>query len=148
MSEHAFIGKSLPKIDAREKVTGEAQYCVDVRLPGMLYGKIKRSPLPCAKISHIDTTKAERVRGVAAVITGADTPKIPYGVYVPDEVPLATDMVRFVGDEVAAVAAFDEDVAAEALELIQVDYEELPRFLIRSKPCCLMLPSYIPSWGI
>jgi len=125
MQLNSTIGKNVPRIDAREKVTGEAKYCVDLKFPGMLYGKIKRSPLPFAKIVNIDTSKAKKVSGVKSVITAEDTPKIPYGSFVSDELPLATTLVRYVGDEIAAVAAIDEDVAEEALELIEVDYEEL-----------------------
>lgn len=141
MIEGHVIGKSFPRIDAKEKVTGEAKYCVDLNLPGMLYGKIKRSPLPFARISNIDKSKAEKVNGVKVVITGEDTPKIPYGVFVQDELPLATTLVRFVGDEVAAVAAIDEDIAEEALELIQVEYEELSPIL---DPEQAMLPDASP----
>ena len=127
--DYTVIGKSVPRIDAREKVTGEAKYCVDLSLPGMLYGKIKRSPFAFARVLNVDKSKAERLPGVKAVITGNDTPKIGYGTFLPDELPLAETLVRFVGDEVAAVAAVDEDVAEEALELIEVDYEELTPIL-------------------
>ncbi|MBT3220973.1 MAG: molybdopterin-dependent oxidoreductase, partial [Proteobacteria bacterium] len=97
----------------------------------MLHGKLLRSPLAHARIVNIDTSRAMALPGVKAVITGKDTPGIRYGNWrlVPmtqDETPLAMDVVRFVGDEVAAVAAIDPDIAAEALELIQVDYEPLP----------------------
>jgi CO/xanthine dehydrogenase Mo-binding subunit len=126
---YSVVGKSLPRIDAREKVTGEAKYCVDLKLPGMLYGKIKRSPLPFARILNIDTSKVKKMIGVKAVITAEDTPKIPYGTFIADELSLAKTLVRFVGDGVAAVAAVDEDVAEEALELIEVDYEELTPIL-------------------
>lgn len=127
--DYTVIGKSVPRIDAREKVTGEAKYCVDLSLPGMLIGKIKRSPVAFARILNVDKSKAERLPGVKAVITGDDTPKIQYGTFIPDELPLATTLVRFVGDGVAAVAAVDEDVAEEALELVEVDYEELTPIL-------------------
>lgn len=129
MTLNSVIGKNIPRIDAREKVTGEAQYCVDLKFPGMLYGKIKRSPLPFARILNIDTSKAEKMVGVKAVITAEDTPKIPYGTFLADELPLEKTLVRFTGDGVAAVAAIDEDVAEEALELIKVDYEEFPPIL-------------------
>jgi 4-hydroxybenzoyl-CoA reductase subunit alpha len=97
-------------------------------LPGMLFGKVLRSPYPHARILNIDTSRAEKLPGVKAVITGSDTSGIPYG-SVPkgyDEYPLAIGKVRYVGDAVAAVAAIDEDIAEEALELIDVEYEELP----------------------
>lgn len=129
MAVHTMVGKSLPPIDAREKATGQAKFCVDLKLPGMLYGKVKRSPLPFAKILNIDKSKAAKVIGVKAVITAEDTASVPYGSFLRDELPLAQTWVRFVGDGVAAVAAIDEEVAEEALELIQVDYEELPPVL-------------------
>jgi 4-hydroxybenzoyl-CoA reductase alpha subunit len=131
MEELSFIGKSVPRKDGVEKATGRALYTVDMVLPGMLWGKILRSPYPHAKILHIDTTRAEKLLGVKAVITGKDTLGIKHGFvetprYPPDQYPIAMDRVRYIGEEVAAVAAVDEYIAEEALSLIQVDYEELP----------------------
>jgi 4-hydroxybenzoyl-CoA reductase alpha subunit len=130
MKDYSVIGKRLPRTDAMAKVTGEAKYTDDLRLPQMLIGKLLRSPLPHAKILHIDTSKAERLMGVKGVVTGLDTPKKKYGLLMRDSFmdryPLAVDMVRFIGEEVAAVAAVDEDTALEALDLIRVEYEELP----------------------
>jgi len=129
MAEHAVIGKSVPRVDAVPKVTGAAQYAGDIVLPRMLFGKILRSPHPHARILSIDTRKAERLLGVKAVITGKrDTAGIRYGLFpgTRDEYALATDTVRYIGDEIAAVAAVDEDTAAEALDLIQVEYQVLP----------------------
>lgn len=126
MSELTVVGKRVPMIDAREKVTGEARYVSDVKLPGMLYGRILRSPLPHARILSIDTSRAERTPGVKAVLTANDTPKVKFGEVIADEYPLAIDKVRYVGDHVAAVAAISEDIAEEALDLIRVEYEELP----------------------
>ena len=131
MEELSFIGKSVPRKDGVEKATGKALYTVDMALPGMLWGKILRSPYPHAKILHIDTTLAEKLLGVKAVITGKDTLGIKHGFvetprYPPDQYPIAMDRVRYIGEEVAAVAATDEYIAEEALSLIQVDYEELP----------------------
>ncbi|MFH1137478.1 MAG: xanthine dehydrogenase family protein molybdopterin-binding subunit [Pseudomonadota bacterium] len=125
------VGQSLPRLDAALKATGRARYAGDIKLPGMLHGKLLRSPTPHARILNIDVSRALKAPGVKAVITGADTPGIKYGNWrlVPqsqDEYPLAMDKVRFVGDEVAAVAAIDPDAAQEALGLISVDYEELP----------------------
>jgi len=124
----SVVGKSVARVDAREKATGAAIYTSDMRLPGMLVGKILRSPLPHARITNIDVTRARRLPGVKAVITADDTPKIKFSVIpqLADKLPLAADKVRFVGDEVAAVAAIDEDTAEEALRLIKVDYEPLP----------------------
>lgn len=131
MGQFDIVGKDIPRTDARAKATGAAIYTDDMKLPGMLYGKILRSPLPHARILHIDVSKALALPGVKCVITGEDTPKIKYGNWrlfpaTQDEYPLAVGKVRFVGDEVAAVAAVDLDTAEEALELIRVEYEELP----------------------
>jgi len=110
------------------KVTGEAKFTNDLTLPGMLFGKILRSPHPHARILNVDTARACRLPGVRAVVTGKDTLGIKYGTIEPfmDELGLAVDKVRYIGDEVAAVAAVDEDTALEALDLIQVEYEPLP----------------------
>ncbi len=125
--EFRVIGKGIPLSDSREKVTGEAVYLPDYHEEGMLYGKVLRSPHPHAKILHIDVSKARRLPGVRAVITHQNIPKIRFGVFdPPDKYPLEGEKVRFIGDEVAAVAAIDEEVAEEALQLIQVDYEVLP----------------------
>jgi len=132
MSEnYSVIGKRLPRIDAQAKATGEAIYTIDMVLPRMLHGKILRSPYPHARIVHIDTSRAERLSGVRGIITAKDffsgeKTYFCYGAFVPDEHPLAIDRVRFIGDEVAAVAAIDEDIAQEALGLIRVEYEPLP----------------------
>lgn len=132
MAEFSLIGKRVPRVDAREKATGTAVYGVDLKLPHLLMGKILRSPLPHGKILNIDTSKAERLRGVKAVVTCEDSPKIKFGFRkfmnprYGDCHPLKCDKVRCVGDEVAAVAAIDHDLAEEALELISVDYQEVP----------------------
>ncbi|MBI3075765.1 MAG: molybdopterin-dependent oxidoreductase [Deltaproteobacteria bacterium] len=126
MAEFSVIGKPFPRIDAKAKAMGDAKYTADMRLPGMLYGKVLRSPFPHARIRQIETARAKGLTGVRAVITAADTPKIKYGLVVDDELPLCDDRVRYVGDEVAAVAAIDRDTAEEALDLIEVEYEELP----------------------
>ena len=131
MQEFDIVGKDIPRTDGRVKATGAAMYTDDFKLPGMLYGKILRSPIPHGKILHIDVSKAAALPGVKCVIIGEDTPKIKYGNWrlypmTQDEYPLAVDKVRFIGDEVAAVAAIDKDTAEEALELIRVEYEELP----------------------
>jgi 4-hydroxybenzoyl-CoA reductase alpha subunit len=128
MSEFSVIGKRLPRVDAREKVTGEAKYAADYSLPGMLWCKLARSPHPHARILNIDTNKAERLSGVKAVVTGRDFGGWTWG-WMPstrDEPPLAMDKVRYMAEAVAGVAAIDEDTAEEACELIKVDYEELP----------------------
>ena len=102
------VGQRVERPDGIEKVTGKALYGADMTAPGMLFGRILRSPHAHAKIVSSDTSRAEAMPGVHAVITGADLP-IKYGVipWTPDETALATDKVRFIGDEVAAVAAID-----------------------------------------
>ena len=126
--EFNVVGQRLPMHDAAAKVKGTAQFTDDIVLPGMLYGKILRSPLPHARILHIDTSRAAKLPGVKGVVTGQDIPDRPYGI-VPkarDEHALARGKVRYIGDDVAAVCAVDQEIAEEALELIKVEYEELP----------------------
>lgn len=129
MSDLAYIGKSVPRVDAPEKVTGRALYTMDLLLPRMLTGKLKASEYPHALIKNIDTSRAKALAGVLLVLTGEDIPEdVRWGV-VPfryDQIPLARGKVRFIGESVAAVVATHEDIAKEALELIEVEYEELP----------------------
>ncbi len=119
------VGQRLPKLDAPEKVTGRTRYADDLRIPGLLTAGILRSPHPHARILSIDTTAAEALPGVVAVIHAGNVEQRPFG-YHRDNVPLKRDPVRCVGDEVAAVAAVDEETVREALRLIDVRYEELP----------------------
>jgi 4-hydroxybenzoyl-CoA reductase alpha subunit len=123
------VGKAHPKVDGIAKATGQAFYADDIALPGMLHAKILRSPHAHALVRSIDASAALALEGVHAVITGRDLP-VPYGVipWTPDEHALALDKVRFIGDEVAAVAAVDEDAANAALKLIRVEYEPLRAF--------------------
>src|SRR6058998_1546850 len=125
-SDFRVVGKALRKIDATAKVTGATIFADDLFFPRMLYAKLLRSPHPHAKIVKIDTTKAARLAGVKAVLTGKDLP-IPFGILPvsQDEHALAPDKVRFVGDPVAAVAAINEDTAFEAMNAIEVEYEPL-----------------------
>ncbi|MGB8510150.1 MAG: molybdopterin cofactor-binding domain-containing protein [Pyrinomonadaceae bacterium] len=120
------IGKPFRKVDARAKCTGQTKFADDIVLPRMLYAKLLRSHEPHARIVSIDTSRAEALPGVFAVITGKDLP-ISYGILPvsQDEHPLCTDRVRFIGDPVAAVAAVDEDTAFDAMNLIEVEYEKL-----------------------
>ncbi|MBA2341650.1 MAG: 4-hydroxybenzoyl-CoA reductase subunit alpha [Pyrinomonadaceae bacterium] len=132
MSQQEFmnIGTRVPMTDGPPKVTGQAIYADDLRLPNMLYGKILRSPHAHARIISINTSKAERLPGVMGVVTGKDAPA-KYGI-LPighDETAFSIDRVRYVGDEVAAVCATSEQIAEEALELIEVEYEILPAFV-------------------
>jgi CO/xanthine dehydrogenase Mo-binding subunit len=128
MTDRSLIGKRIPKVDSVAKATGEARFTADLSLPRMLHGKVLRSPHPHAKILSIDTTEAERLPGVKAVVTGRDTAGEKWGVfrYTRDQQLLPADKVRYVGEEVAAVAAVSEDAAQMALNLIQVKYEVLP----------------------
>ncbi len=118
----ANVGVSMPRRDLPEKLTGEAKFTADIRLPGMLHGKILRSPHPHARILAVDASAAARLPGVHAVLTPFD---VPDGRVAPD-LPILDTKVRYVGDEVAAVAAVDEDTAHEALRLTEVSYEPLP----------------------
>ncbi|MDP2957145.1 MAG: xanthine dehydrogenase family protein molybdopterin-binding subunit [Longimicrobiales bacterium] len=125
-----MIGHSHRKVEGLDKSTGRAVYTDDIQLPGMLHGKILRSPHPHARILSVDTSAAEALEGVHGVVAGRDMPTT-FGIipWTPDEYPLAVDRVRYIGDGVAAVAAVDEDTALRALALIRVEYEELPAFL-------------------
>ena len=122
----AVIGAPVPRIEGPDKVTGRTVYAADVTLPGMLWGKLLRSPLPHARIRRIDASAAWRVPGVRAVVTGADHPNLYVGKVLRDMPVLCWDRVRYVGDRVAAVAADTPEAADEALDLIDVDYEPLP----------------------
>ena len=123
---YQFIGHSTPRTDNTGKVTGEARYTSDVLLPGTLWAKTLRSPYCHARIKRIDVSRAEKAPGVRAVLTGNDVRGILYGRRYRDISVLAQDRVRFMGERVAAVAAETLEQAENALELIQVDYEELP----------------------
>ena len=121
----AVIGQRLPKLDAPDKATGRTVYGHDVRLAGMLHGRILYSRYPHARILSVDVSRALKLPGVKAVLTAADNPPTKFG-YGKDNTPLKGEVVRSLRDEVAAVAAVDADIAAEALDLIQVEYEPLP----------------------
>jgi 4-hydroxybenzoyl-CoA reductase alpha subunit len=123
----SVIGKSRRRVDGASKVSGQTKFADDIVLPRMLHCKLLRSHLPHANIKNVDTSRAERHLGVKLVLTGNDFPN-EYGILPvsQDERPLCKDKVRFVGDPVAAVIALDEFTAEEALELIDVEYEELP----------------------
>jgi 4-hydroxybenzoyl-CoA reductase alpha subunit len=127
----SVVGQPLPKIDAWSKVTGDTRYADDLALPRMAFGKLLRSPHAHARITRIDTVRARAVPGVYAVITGADLPRVKFGILPvsQDEEALCTDKVRMVGDAVAAVAAVDEETAEHACRLIEVDYEPLPALM-------------------
>jgi len=124
--KHSVVGKSVPKIDALEKALGKAIYINDITFPGILHGKILRSPFPHARITRIDGSEARKIPGVKVVITADDLPDGRYGPFIKDEPVLARDKVRYIGEPVAAVAATSCDAAEEALSRIDVEYEELP----------------------
>ena len=126
MVSYQVIGQPTPRTDGTEKVTGTARYTADVFLPGTLRGKDLRSPHAHARIVRIDTSRAKELPGVHAVLTGDDMRGVLYGTRYRDIPALSYDRVRFAGDRVAAVAAEDEDTAQRALDLIEVEYEELP----------------------
>jgi len=128
-AEFTALGQRARRVDGLRKSTGKEVYTDDIVLPGMLHAKILRSTVAHANIVSIDASKAEALEGVHAVITGRDMPT-PYGIipWTRDEHALCLDRVRFIGDAVAAVAAVDEDTANQALELIEVEYEELPAY--------------------
>lgn len=127
MTELSVIGKSVPRVDAFEKVTGKADFVVNFQLPNMLSGKVLRSPYAHARIISIDASKAEKLPGVKAVATATNTPPISIGSFVTDVYVFPADLkVRYVGDGVAALAAETEEIAEEAIDLIDVEYEELP----------------------
>jgi CO/xanthine dehydrogenase Mo-binding subunit len=121
---YRYIGKATPRGDAREIVSGKARYIDDIKLPKMLYGRVLRSPYPHANIKNIDTSKAEAYRGVEAVLTYKNVPGWKSG--LPPHMCVLSRKVRFVGDAVALVAAETGNIAEEALELIDVEYEQLP----------------------
>jgi CO/xanthine dehydrogenase Mo-binding subunit len=134
MISHNTVGKSVPRVDARGKVTGETPYSGDLTMPGMLHMKMLFAERPHARVLSIDTSKAEAAPGVTAVYTATDIPVNEYGLQWQDQPVLCgpgsakpgTDVVRFVGDQVAVVVARTEAQAAAALKLIQVEYEDLP----------------------
>jgi carbon-monoxide dehydrogenase large subunit len=121
-----LIGKAIPKLDAVAKVTGELRYVADLQIPGVLAAKLVHPLTAHASILAVDTSAAERLPGVRAVITGHDLPQLRYGQLVKDQTFLPTDRVRYFGEPVAAVAAVDERTAEEAAALVRVDWQELP----------------------
>jgi xanthine dehydrogenase molybdenum-binding subunit len=123
--EYRHIGKESPRLSARAFVTGKSKYIRDIKRPRMLYGKVLRSPYPHANIKSIDTSKAEKLRGVKAVLTYENTPDWYFGMPIRN-VRILENKVRYVGDGVALVAAETEQIAEEALDLIDVEYEALP----------------------
>ena len=145
MSAYSVVGKPIINVEALEKARGGACYTDDVKLPGMLHGKVKRSPYPFARILSIDTSAALKLPGVRAVITAQNVTQYPWGHYIADETPLATEYVHYIGEEVAAVAAVDAETAEEALDLIKVEYEELEPVLDVEKAMEPGMPAVHPE---
>ncbi|MDO8691076.1 MAG: xanthine dehydrogenase family protein molybdopterin-binding subunit [Dehalococcoidia bacterium] len=123
---YAIVGRSIPKVDARQKATGEAIYAGDLHMPGMLCGMILGSTRPHARLVAVDTSEAKLLPGVMAVVTGQDAGRVRIGRFIKDRTILAVDKVRYIGEPVAAVAAVDRATAEQALSLIRVTYEDLP----------------------
>ncbi len=126
MAEVKTVGTAVPRAEGSDKVSGQTVYAADVKLPGLLWAKILRSPHPHARVRRVDISLAEKVPGVCAIITGADVEGFLIGKQIRDMPVLCWDKVRFIGDRVAAVAAETVDAAEEAIHLIEVDYELLP----------------------
>ncbi|NLI13353.1 molybdopterin cofactor-binding domain-containing protein [Pelotomaculum propionicicum] len=129
--DFSYVGKSLDRNDSFLKTTGRAQYTADLKFPNMLYGKLIRSTVAHARIINIDTSEAEKLPGVKAIITAKDVPSMKWGLSPArfDENIFAIDKVLYVGDKIGAVCAVDEETVYKALKLIKVEYEELPAVL-------------------
>ena len=121
-----IVGGRIPPVDGAEKVTGITTYIDDIELPDLLTGMILRSPYPHAKILNVDTSRAERLSGVYSVLSWKNTPRTHFGICKKDEASFCQSKVRYIGDEVAAVAAMDSDTARAALDLIEIEYEPIP----------------------
>ena len=123
------LGQDTPQVNARAKLLGRAQYAGDLKMAGMLHGKVLRSPYPHARIVRVDTRRALALPGVKVVLTGSNSSPVLWGVHHKERRTLALDVVRFAGEEVAAVAAVSEEIARDALDLIEIEYEELSPLL-------------------
>ena len=145
------IGKKVERVDAFERLTGEAKYASDVFLPGMLHVKILRSPHAHARIRKIDASKAETLSGVRAILTPGDTPE--FAIHKREtppffQMPVLASTARYVGDELLAIAAIDEETAENALELIKVDYEILPFVLDAEEALKQTAPKLYPEGNV
>ena len=146
--EFSIVGKRTPRIDAYERVTGQAQYTGDIQLPGMLYARVLRSPHPHAKIISIDTSKAEKLPGVKAVIH-YDNAQVPWSSGgLTHKRFIFNNPVRYVGDAVAAVAATDRHIAEEALRLIEIKYEKIPHVLDANEALKPDAPKITPNGNL
>src|ERR1043166_4183725 len=128
---YSVVGKNARRVDGVEKVTGKAVYTGDIELPGMAYAKILRSPVAHARLVKVDASKAASLNGVVTVLTRDDIKEFNYlyGAIYKDQSIVAVEKVRYVGDPVAAVLADDPAIAEEALNLIEVEYDELPKVI-------------------
>jgi CO/xanthine dehydrogenase Mo-binding subunit len=140
-------GRSLARLDAPAKVTGSQVYGADVVLPGMLWGKLLRSPHPAASIHRIDVRAALAIEGVRAVITAADIPTVRYGPAIKDMPALARDRVRYVGEPVAAVAAVTAELAEQAAGAIEVEYAPSPAIFDPEEALSPETPLLHPDWA-
>ena len=156
--DRKVVGKSVPVLDAREKVTGSLKYGVDFTVPGVVHGKILRSTVPHGRVKRIDTSKAESLTGVLGIVTHEDAPDLNWmGVWDNYRGKVLDGTARFVGDEIAAVAASTVEIAEQALELIEVEYELLPAVLDVEKALLQDAPQvreegnvrdeYVVEWG-
>jgi xanthine dehydrogenase YagR molybdenum-binding subunit len=148
---YKVVGKKVERVDAFERLTGEAKYAPDIYLPGMLYVKILRSPHPHAKVRKIDASRAEALPGVKAVLTPADVPDFP--IHKRESAPffqmsILASTARYAGDEILAVAAVDEEIAESALEMITVDYEILPFVLDAEEAVKQTAPKLYPEGNV
>lgn len=144
-ASHSTLGTETVQVNARAKVTGRAQYAGDLKVGGMLHGKVLRSPHAHARIVSIDTSAARALPGVKAVLTGADAPRTLWGVHHKERRILAKGVVRFAGEEVAAVAAVTEEIARDALDLIRVEYALLPALLTPAQALAEGAPGVHPG---
>lgn len=127
LQNHRTVGRAVSQIDSADKTNGVVQYLQDLTVPGMLYGSIVRSSIPHGHIRNVDISRAERVPGVRAIVTARDCPGLPFGPQQPEDWEiLCGHKIRYVGDEIAAVAATSPEIAREAASLVEVEYEELP----------------------
>lgn len=143
--DYRYIGKETPRKDARDIVTGKAQFLDDIKLPGMLYGKVLRSPHAHANIIRIDVSRARELAGVRAVLTHDDIPRWEWG--MPKHIPVLDGKVRYVGDAVALVAADAPDIAEAALERIEVEYEPLPAVYDVEEAMAIDAPPIYPQFA-
>lgn len=120
-----YVGKRIAKLDAADKASGKSRFIQDFTLPGILVGKILRSPVASAKIVSLDVSHTKGIAGVKAVLTGTDNPRLTFG-FGNDRLPLQSEFVSCVGDEIAAVAAVDEETAIDAIGAIQFNLEKMP----------------------